>query len=189
MKKLILMQGAPGCGKSTMAEALRAHYLNFTKFQEDVTIRSADQFWYTQVEPEKPDTYSWKPEWRGRAHRWAQMEVLRDMQADIPVIIVDNTNTTRKEALPYRVMANTFGYEVEVIRVDPGVEVCVARQEDRPEDRRVPEEIVRAMHARMQDLIPEESEFYPLSDHIEPTIESPAPESPAAKPALPGHPA
>jgi predicted kinase len=172
VKKLILMQGAPGCGKSTLAEALAQHYENTTPGPLPKTaIRSADLYWYTQVEPEKPDVYSWHPEWRGRAHRWAQMEVLRDMQAAIPVIIVDNTNTTRKEALPYRVMANTFDYEVEVIRVDPGVEVCVARQADRPEDRRVPEEVVRAMHARMQDLIPDESEFYPLSDYIEPTIE------------------
>lgn len=159
MKKLILMQGAPGCGKSTMADLLAKSY----RLQETpsdsifnrlhVVVRSADQYWYEVNEPDQPNKYSWNPELSGKNHKWNQFKVLDDMQNGFHVIIVDNTNTTRKEARPYVVLAEMFDYEVEVVRVDPGLDVCIARQADRPEDRRVPEEVIRSMHGRMESLL------------------------------------
>lgn len=161
MKKLILLQGAPGCGKSTMAQMLKEHY---EQERDDVgfltaKIYSADDYWYEVVNPHQPEIYSWNEELSGKNHVWNQRKVARDMASGGPdIIIIDNTNTTRKEAKPYIVLATIFDYEVEAIRVDPGVEVCVARQPSRGEDRRVPEEIVRAMHARMQSLLDVEGE-------------------------------
>ena len=90
----------------------------------------------------------------GKNHVWNQKNVLDAMEREVDVIIVDNTNTLRKEAAPYVMLAGIFGYTVEAVRVDPGVDVCVVRNEDRPEDRRVPEEVVRAMHGRMENLLP-----------------------------------
>lgn len=159
MKRLILMQGAPGCGKSTMASILMDFFGRTlpprgVEFYIGVTVRSADDYWYEVVEPDQPEKYSWNTELSGKNHVWNQHRVLEDMKDEIPVIIVDNTNTLRKEAAPYVVLAKMFGYSVEAVRVDPGVDVCVARQADRPEDRRVPEDVIRTMHGRMEDLLP-----------------------------------
>ena len=69
-------------------------------------------------------------------------------------VIIDNTNTTRDQAKPYIVMAEIFDIPWTVIRVDVPVELAIARQADRPEDRRVPEDVIMAMHARMQTITP-----------------------------------
>lgn len=153
MKRLILMQGAPGCGKSTMAETILRDTL-FSGLGLSADIFSADDYWYQVNKPEKPDEYSWDTSLSGKNHVWNQQRVLKAMQDEMDVIIVDNTNTLRKEAAPYIVLAQMYGYSVEAVRCDPGVDVCVARQSNRPEDRRVPEEVIRAMHARMENLLP-----------------------------------
>jgi predicted kinase len=150
-KRVILLQGAPGCGKSTMAEILAEHYRSRGA---TVEIHSADKYWYEVVEPDQPHKYSWNTEMSGKNHVWNQRNVLAAMERGVDVIIVDNTNTLRKEAAPYVVLAKMFGYSIDAVRVDPGVNVCVARNEDRPSDRQVPEEVVRAMHARMENLLP-----------------------------------
>jgi len=149
------MQGCPGSGKSRMAEVLRQYYENL---EVEAQIYSADRFWYECVGDDK-GRYDFVPELRYRAHQWCQQGVLGAMKIGIPVIIVDNTNTTKKEAVPYRVMANLFDYAVHVVRVDPGVEECIRRQASRPEDRRVPEDIIRTMHGRLETLIPDEPDF------------------------------
>lgn len=50
---------------------------------------------------------------------------------------------------PWITAARDAGLEVEVVWVDTPVEVCIERNAARSEDRRVPEEVVRAMHAKI----------------------------------------
>jgi len=152
MFKLILMQGAPGSGKSTMAARILSSYMvDYDK--RTGSIRSADEYWYKVVNPDDPHQYDYDPALAGKNHIWNQHRVLADMMESVNIIIVDNTNTLKKEANPYVVLAKMFDYEVESVRVDPGLEVCLARNALRPEDRRVPEEIVRTMHGRMESLL------------------------------------
>lgn len=134
-----------------MAEMIGMH---FEDRHKSVSVFSADDYWYVVNEPGQPEKYSWDTAKSGKNHVWNQHRVLKAMEEGVEVIIVDNTNTLRKEAAPYVVLAKMFDYEVESVRVDPGVDVCVARNLDRSEDRRVPEEVVRAMHGRMENLLP-----------------------------------
>lgn len=151
MKKLILMQGAPGSGKSTVASDLAAYYRTWREI--DAEIHSADIFWYKMIEPDKPEKYSYDERLAGRNHVWNQRNVLEAMQRQVEIIIVDNTNTLRKEAEPYKILGKMFDYEITAIRVDPGLEVCQARNAERSEDRKVPLHIVRDMHNRMENLL------------------------------------
>ena len=144
------MQGAPGSGKSTIAEQL--HYFHYMNDGMSAVIHSADDYWYKMV-GDDPSVYSWDPELSGKNHVWNQRNVMYSMNIQFDVIIIDNTNTLRSEAVPYIAMADFFGYEVQAVRVDPGVEVCIARNAERSEDRQVPEDVVRAMHARMESLL------------------------------------
>ena len=136
-KTLIVMQGIPGSGKSTIAEmiALGSH---------DVQIRSTDEFW--------GENYNFNAALLGRAHEWNQDRVKREMVAGTSTIIVDNTNIKKSAVEPYVEMANQFGYTVQFVRVSVPVDVAVGRNAMRPKHRRVPEEVIRRMAEEMENL-------------------------------------
>lgn len=145
------MQGIPGSGKSTVAKTI-AHDYMLTN-QRPAAIRSTDDFWYEVVAPEHGLTYSYDPARRAEAHHWNQQRVIEDMQAGRDLIIVDNTNIERWQAEPYFTLANIFDYEVSVVRVSVTTSLAVQRQENRPEDRRVPTDVIMRMAEDMEDLL------------------------------------
>jgi len=138
-KQLILMQGIPGSGKSVTADALRDLL--------GACIYSTDTFW------EQGEGYNFDASKLTAAHEWNQSRVARAMAGGVQVIIIDNTNIKRRDAKHYQVMAAEHDYQVSVIRVETPIDVCIARQADRPEDRRVPEEIIRRMCNQMEGLL------------------------------------
>ena len=110
MKKLILMRGLPGSGKSTYARS-RALSTMSEGSPSVVVCSTDDQFLNEKGE------YVFDPTLLGVNHQANQLKVLRCMIAGVKVVIVDNTNTTHKEMKPYKDMAVTHGYEVEEILV------------------------------------------------------------------------
>jgi hypothetical protein len=110
MKKLILMRGLPGGGKSTYARQ-RAMSTLSEGFPGVVICSTDDQFINDKGE------YVFDPTLLGVNHQANQLKVLRSMIAGIKIVIVDNTNTTHKEMKPYKDMAATHGYEVEEVLI------------------------------------------------------------------------
>jgi len=141
VKTLILMQGIPGSGKSTIAEGIVAR-----EFYEPRTSRifSTDEFW--------GDLYEFDASRLGAAHAWNERRTFRAMVDGIETIIIDNTNIKARSVAPYVKMAKDHGYIVTVVRVDTPLEECLRRYAERPEARRVPEETVRRMYDEMEDL-------------------------------------
>lgn len=137
------MQGIPGSGKSTLAALLSQKY--------NAPIYSTDDFWLMVVQG--PTNYNYDPSRIGEAHRWNQQQVIEGMQDGVETIIVDNTNIMRWQAQPYLVLAQIFDYEVQVVRVQVPVETAITRQAERPEERRIPEEVIRRMADEMEDLL------------------------------------
>lgn len=131
--KLYVMQGIPGSGKSTLAQSMAN--------LKDGVIFSTDNFW--------GEDYNYIPEKVGVAHRWNQANVERAMIAKTPVIIVDNTNVTKEAVEPYVNLAREYGYNLEFVRMDTPLEECLKRNAARPENRRIPEDVVRKMHAQL----------------------------------------
>jgi hypothetical protein len=114
-KRLVIMRGLPWCGKSYTALDL------LTKFRaespcniEDGEIFSTDEYFYTEVKPNKPNEYSFDMNLLGRAHRWNQERAAKAMYAGNPLVIIDNTNTTLKEPMPYVEVGYVEGYTIEV---------------------------------------------------------------------------
>lgn len=137
MKTLILMQGASGSGKSTVANALAP----------DLTlICSTDDYWY------RNGFYEFDPAKLGAAHDQNRLICESLMKRDEPTVIVDNTNIKYKDARSYFDLADHYNYEIQVVRVDPGLETCLTRNALRREDRRIPEEVVKRQYANMEDL-------------------------------------
>ncbi len=106
-KKFIIVRGLPGSGKSTKAKALVG----------DGQIFSADDFWHINDE----GTYQFNINKIGEAHKWNQRRALAAFGAEIPIIIIDNTNTTLREMrayLPHIEQAKLRGYQILVVEAD-----------------------------------------------------------------------
>ena len=141
MNEFIFVRGLPGSGKSWLAEQLK----------KDGQIFSTDDYFYLNPE----GTYQWDKKKLGAAHRWNQRRVSAAVEANIPVIIVDNTNTTLKELRSYSTSASAAfdkGYTVHVRpsesqwRLD--VNECSLRN-----SHGVPIEAIKAMKDRYQSDI------------------------------------
>jgi len=102
-KTLILMRGLPASGKSYHAKKL-------CNGNESI-ICSADHFFGYA-----PEEYvaKWSLQGLGTAHNYCREKSKSLMERQLPLVIIDNTNTMIKEMLPYVEMAVFYGYEVQI---------------------------------------------------------------------------
>lgn len=138
-KTLYLMCGIPASGKSTIAEMIM-YYLG----EIHVAYHSTDDLWY-----DYNGNYNFDASRLGEMHRLNQMKVKESMKLGKENIIVDNTNTTQKEAKPYIEMAKEHNYTVRVVSVSCNIDVAKAYNAERPKDRQVPEAIIDKMNERI----------------------------------------
>lgn len=104
MKRLIILRGVSGAGKSTVADMMA----------EDLwPVCEADKFHYTE-----DGVYDWKPENVHAAHKWCQDKVKEAMEQGFLKIIVSNTSTTEKELTPYLDLAEEYEYQVVSLVVE-----------------------------------------------------------------------
>jgi len=140
-KKLIIMQGIPGSGKSTWAKEFvkKASAEGLTS-----SIRSTDdQFMVDGI-------YRFDIKKISMYHVRNQQFVYEDCVKGIDVVIVDNTNIRAEHAMLYANIGKKNGYSVEVIRIDPGLVVAKQRNATRTADRRIPDHVIDKMHAQME---------------------------------------
>ena len=100
MKKLFIIRGLPGSGKSTVVK----QYIG-------ATVCSADDFFMIDGK------YVFDRSKIGQAHAACRSKAIDAMMAGVEQVVIDNTNTQRWEYLPYVELSAQYGYEVEVIAV------------------------------------------------------------------------
>lgn len=96
MKKIIILRGLPGSGKSRHAATYNG------------VVCSADHFF------EKDGEYNFDVTKLGQAHMECQRQAFTFMRDEVPLLVIDNTNSRRWEYMFYKDMATYFGYEIEV---------------------------------------------------------------------------
>lgn len=101
MKKMIIMRGLPGSGKTYKANSLG--YLQ----PYQVVYLSTDKLLMGG-----PNHYLFSAEYLGLAHKLNQLKALEACKRGLNFIIIDNTNTTYNEILPYAVSAMDSDYEL-----------------------------------------------------------------------------
>src|SRR3990167_3912590 len=99
MTTLLILRGAPGSGKTTIAEALLSsgYYLDHWE---------SDMFFYQHGE------YEFKPERLFEAHQWCQEQTKESLRQGRSVI-VSNTSCTEQSIEPYLYMADSMGIPVQ----------------------------------------------------------------------------
>lgn len=101
-KKVIILSGASGSGKSTFARSFSC------------TVCSADTFFTS------PDgTYDFNPNELDRAHADCFRHFLGSLEGTDETVVVDNTNTRLEELTPYVLAAHAFCIKPKIITVFP----------------------------------------------------------------------
>ena len=129
-KKIFVMRGISGSGKSTVVEDIVKEELQRLaekmgvpikdlKAKEIIVICSADHFFMID------GTYQYNIDKIGEAHDTCLRKFL-DAIFDpvIRVIFVDNTHTMTWEYAPYTAIARAFGFEIVIVEVHRDILAC-----------------------------------------------------------------
>lgn len=108
MLNCYLMQGIPGSGKSTLAKTLGG------------TICSADDYFYQN------GVYKFDREYLPNAHQ-ACMKKFITVCNSTRDVVVDNTNISLEEMIPYVRVAQAYGYGVIVHTITCSPQVALSR--------------------------------------------------------------
>lgn len=134
MKKIVIMRGVSGSGKSTLAKQIAG---------DNGVICSADNFFV------KAGSYEFDAKRLPAAHAECKRLAREAMQADVSLVVVDNTNTQLWEFRPYLDMAAEFNYAIE-IRIPETPWAWDAEECARKNSHGVPLETIKKMIARFQ---------------------------------------
>lgn len=107
-KKLFLIRGLQGSGKTTFASYLKA----LVGITEEVVHVEADMYFTTLA-----GEYKWDPKFTVKAHDWCRSKALDAMVSGI-TCIVSNTFTTEAELHPYIELAKGLDYRVTILTVE-----------------------------------------------------------------------
>ena len=152
-----IMVGVSGSGKSSVVKSLikasngavsvsslDSYRLDFfDQIADDPKKAYADAFKYANLNPQRFNEYVNK--------QWAQ-----DLKAD--VVIVDNTNLTRKSRARWIQDARSKGFTIVAVNVMAPLSVVLERQESRG-DKSVPSDVVCEMYFRLQEVQADEADF------------------------------
>lgn len=118
MRRVIILQGVSGSGKTTYARKL------CRDFEDDVpVIVSADHYF---TDPE--GRYRFNPSKLDQAHGQCFRRFIEAMQlGSASLIIVDNTNAKVSDIAPYMQGAVAYGYSAEIHRMICPPDVAAAR--------------------------------------------------------------
>ena len=142
MKKyLLLIRGCPGAGKSYYARRVMKKF--DCMFNGNIAYCSADKYFINDA-----GVYTYNREKIGAAHEECKNKAAAAMLKGIDLVILDNTNTTKKELNPYIEMANKYGYTVKYKVVGGASEEDIKKYAAR-NIHGVSEETIRKMAQRL----------------------------------------
>lgn len=144
-KTLIIVRGAQGSGKSTVAGALGDAFPQGEHYE-------ADQYWM------KDGEYKFNLAELGYAHDWCHMQVSAALKSGVSTVIVANTFTKVWEFAEYIREAMSYGYAIQVIH-------CQSTYTD---IHNVPTDVVKRIKRTFEPFNLDEFVALPINDFSEP---------------------
>lgn len=142
MNKLIIVRGLPGSGKSFLAKQLSEEVAGSV-------ICSADDYFMYQGK------YHFSPNHLHQAHRTCFMKAQAAVELfKAPLVIIDNTNTRKKEFKDYLRLAEENQYQIEFKYPQTewawDVKECFKKN-----SHNVPEAVIQKMKDRFEEITPD----------------------------------
>lgn len=106
MKIALILRGLSGSGKSTLAEQYQTVCRDAG---HSCSVHSSDAFFINSA-----GVYQWEAAGVPAAHAWNQRQFEASLKGNINLVICDNTNIKKRDYHPYIVLANRYGYEVQI---------------------------------------------------------------------------
>ena len=138
MRKVVVLSGVSGSGKSTHARNLILEYLGI-QVPDEVTMDmllavtpdddprctfsycSADRYFM------KDGEYQFNPSELTAAHNSCFLAYISALLEEKELVIVDNTNLSEVEIAPYILAAGAYDYEAEIITLRCSMAMCTER--------------------------------------------------------------
>ena len=130
MKRVRIIRGIPGCGKSTYVKMLLDRY---EVSPDDTVVCSADDFFMVPSVVDGTSTveYRFDPTKLAQAHTYCMAKFIDAVHSGVELVIVDNTFVHHWELKNYIKLANYLGYETSVheIRVETleQLKICIKK--------------------------------------------------------------
>jgi len=140
MKKLIILIGTPGSGKSTW---IKEHNLElYTVCPDELRIL------FSSVEKQTDGEY--RISQKHDRIVWDTFYTILTYRLSIGVTtVIDATSSRTKDLNDYKRFADAHGYEMIIIDfTEVPLETCLAQNKMRPAYKYVPEDVIRAIYAR-----------------------------------------
>jgi len=131
MKRVVILRGIPGCGKSTYAKTL----LN-------ATIVSTDDFFIDET-----GKYERVDEKLTEAHTDCLRKFLTVLKRGDEIVVVDNTNINPVDVAPYYALAQVYGHVPEVVTFECPASIAGPRN-----THGVPQEHVNRLEQSLHQL-------------------------------------
>ncbi len=162
--RCVILRGIPGSGKSSMADFLASAFVSSYLFdnkidqtnrnwKEDhtkyfgyneiklVSIHSTDEYFVNEK-----GVYKWEQSKIVSNHAKNYQSFRNSVESEIPLVIVDNTNTTAKEFTKYKNLAESYGYWVSfIVMPHPTIDEAVKRNK-----HHVPSDSIKKMVQRFE---------------------------------------
>ena len=142
MRTLLLMRGAPGCGKSTFIE--QNNLKKYTLCADE--IRLLIQTPIMQIDgnfaiSQNNDNKVWS----------TLFDILETRMQRGEFTVIDATNSKTKEMTRYRDLAKAYRYRIYCVDfTNLPIEVCKQRNKQRSEYKQVPDEVIDKMYSRFE---------------------------------------